>query len=164
MTPILTWKTHNGGKNHGSPQTAEYTMRETITTMEAQGQRPLALPLFATLGGYNRGNYLSLSLSRSVQLTLYKNNNNNLNNISKVCALSHISTYMTFGLFTQMSTPIGRTDRNRFLDQPVLCVIHPEGHVSQQTPPSLRHGMSLQSDLLLTRSQLVGCQHLGQHV
>ena len=74
---ILTWKTHNGGKNHGSPQTAEYTMRETITTMEAQGQRPLAPPLFATHGGYNGGHYLflSLPLSLSVQLTLYNSNN-----------------------------------------------------------------------------------------
>ena len=28
-----------------------------------------------------------------------------------------------------MSTPIGQTDRNRFWDQPVLCIFHPEGHV-----------------------------------
>ena len=40
---MLTWETHNDGKNHGIPQAAEYTMGEKITTVEAQGQRPLAL-------------------------------------------------------------------------------------------------------------------------
>ena len=34
--------------------------------MEAQGQRPLAPPPFATRGGYNGGNYLFLSLSLSL--------------------------------------------------------------------------------------------------
>ena len=117
---------------------------------------------FATRGGYNEEATTSLSLSHthSVQLTLYKNNNQ----LQKVCALSHIYTYMTFGIFTCVLPNRSETDRNRFLDQPVLCIFHPEGHVSQQTPPSLRHGMLLQSDLLPTRSQLVGCQHLGQHV
>ena len=70
------------------------------------------------------------------------------------CALSHIYTYMTFRHIYICVLPIGR---NR--SEPVL---RSAGHVSQQTPPSLRHGMSLQSDLLPTRSQLVGCQHLGQ--
>ena len=49
-----------------------------------------------------------------------------------LCALSDIYTYMTFGLFTQMSTSISPTDRYRFWDQPVLSIFHPEGHVSQQ--------------------------------
>ena len=31
-----------------------------------------------------------------------------------------------------MSTAIGWTDRGRFWVQPVLCIFHPEGHVSQQ--------------------------------
>ena len=116
-TQILTWKTHNDGKNNGSPQAAEYTMRETITAMEAQGQRPLAPPLFATRGGYNGGNYLFLSLSltlylytRAIQL-LYKSIQQHI----KVCALSHIYTYMTFGLFTYLSFLIGRTNRNRVI-------------------------------------------------
>ena len=49
----------------------------------------------------------------------------------KKCALSYIYTYMTFELFTQMSTLIGQTNRNRFWDQPVLSIFHLEGHVSQ---------------------------------
>ena len=82
---MLTWKTHNDGENHGNPQASKYTMREKITAMEAQGQQPLAPPLFATRGGYNGGNYLFLSLSltlylctRAIQLILYKCNNNNI--------------------------------------------------------------------------------------
>ena len=46
-------------------------------------------------------------------------------------ALSHIYTYMTFGLFTHVSLPIGRTDRNRVFGHPVLPNFHPEGPVSQ---------------------------------
>ena len=103
---MLTWKTHNDGKNHGNPQVAKYTMREKITAMEAQGKRPLAPPLFATRGGYNGGNYLSLSLSLflSHSLSLHTRYTNNFTNVTttshKMCALSHIYTYMTFGLFT----------------------------------------------------------------
>ena len=44
---------------------------------------------------------------------------------------SHIYTYMTFGLFTYLSFPIGRTDRNRVFGLPVLPNFHPEGPVSQ---------------------------------
>ena len=61
----VNMENHNDGKNHGNPQAAKYTMREKITAMEAQGQRPLAPALFATRGGYNGGNYLFLSLSLS---------------------------------------------------------------------------------------------------
>ena len=68
-TQVLTSKTHNDRKNHGNPQAAKYTMREQITAMEAQGQRPLALPLFGTRGGYNGGNYLFFSLSLSLSLS-----------------------------------------------------------------------------------------------
>ena len=45
MTPILTWKTHNGGKNHDSPQTAKCTMMRRLQTMGAQGRQPLVSPL-----------------------------------------------------------------------------------------------------------------------
>ena len=41
---------------------------------------------------------------------------------------------------------------------------HPEGFVSQQTPPSLRYGMIHQSCPLSAFFQLVHWQHLGQHV
>ena len=49
-------------------------MRETITAMEAQGQRPLAPPLFTTRGGYNKEATTSLSVSLSLSLTLYTTN------------------------------------------------------------------------------------------
>ena len=103
---------------------------EEITTMGAQGQRPLAPPLFATRSSYNKEATTSFSLSLSH--ALYNHSLQNINNLMKMCALSHIYTYMTFGLFTYMSIPIGRTDRNRILDHPVLSIFHPEGHVSQQ--------------------------------
>ena len=114
---------------------------EEITTMGLQGQRPLAPTLFATRSGYNKEATTSFSLSHT--LYDYSSQKYQQQHIMKMCALSHIYTYMTFGLFTQMSTPIGRTDRNRLWNQPVLSIFHPEGHVSQQTLPSLRHGMSL---------------------
>ena len=59
------WKTHNVGKTTAA-QGLQNTLLEKITAMEAQGQRPLAPPLFATRGGYNGGNYLFLSLSLSL--------------------------------------------------------------------------------------------------
>ena len=51
-------------ENHGSPQTAEYTMGEEYNGEDTQSQRPLVL-FFATRGGYSRGNDLTLSLSLS---------------------------------------------------------------------------------------------------
>ena len=102
--------------------------------MEAQGQRPLALLPSPHAAVTNGGNYLSLSLSltlylctRAIQLTLQM-----YQQLHKVCALSHIYTYMTFGLFTYLSFPIGRMDRNRVFGHPVLSNFHPEGPVSQQ--------------------------------
>ena len=67
---MLMWKTHNGGKNHGSPQTAKYTMRKEYNVEETQRQRPLVLFL-ATRGGYNKEATTSLSLSLSLSLALY---------------------------------------------------------------------------------------------
>ena len=51
MTQILTWKP-KCGKNHGNPQTAEYTMGEEYNHEDTQRQRPLVL-FFATRGGYS---------------------------------------------------------------------------------------------------------------
>ena len=88
-----------------------------------------------------------------------------INTIHKMFfALSHIYTYMTFGLFTHVSLTIDQTVQRRVLDHPVLTIFHPEGTVSQQTPPSLWHGMSGESDPLSACVQLVGCQYFGQHV
>ena len=127
------------GKNHGKPHAAKYTMREKITVMEAQGQRPLAPPLFASRGSYNGGNYLSLSPSHA--LSLHTRYTTNFTNVStsyiKVCALSHIYTYMTFGLFTYLSFPIGQADRNRVFGHPVPPDFHPEGPVSQHVSTRL---------------------------
>ena len=124
---------------------------------------------FATRGGYNEEatTSLSLPLSLSVQLTLYNSNNMLQHNTTtqKVCALSHIYAYMTFRhiyicVLTNRSGPISTGSG---IDRFTVSSIRRD-MFSQQTPPSLRHGMSLHSDLLPPRSQLVRCQHLGQHV
>ena len=67
------------------------------TAVTQRRQRPLSLSL-------------SLSLSHAVSVhTHYTTNFTKCNNsYLKVCALSHIYTYMTFGLFTYLSFPIGR--------------------------------------------------------
>ena len=67
---MLTWKTHNDGKNHDSPLTAEYTMGEKITTVEAQGQRPLAL-LSSPHAVVTMEATTSVSLSVSLTVYLY---------------------------------------------------------------------------------------------
>ena len=59
------------GKNHASPQTAEYTMREKITTMGAQGQRPFAPPSSSPHAAVTRWRQLPLSLSLSHSLSLH---------------------------------------------------------------------------------------------
>ena len=51
MTQMLMWKP-KCGKNHGSPQTAEYTMGEEYNYEDTQRQRPLVL-FFATRDGYS---------------------------------------------------------------------------------------------------------------
>ena len=65
--------------------------------MGAQGQRPLAPPLFATRGGYTRRQLplslsLSVSLTRSVQLTLY-NNNIHTTSTQSMCPKSYLYIY-----------------------------------------------------------------------
>ena len=69
-TQDITWKTHNGGKNHDSPRATEYTIREGYNVVEnTQRQRPLVLFLSTRGGGYKREarTSLSLSVTRSVQ-------------------------------------------------------------------------------------------------
>ena len=121
-------------KNHGGPQTAEYTMGEEYNNQDTQRQRPLVL-FFATRGGYSWDNDLSHSLSLSHSFYIYTHALYNFfsesatttNLIQKFFALSHIYTYMTSGLFTYL----GRMDRNRVFGHPVLPNFHPEGPVSQ---------------------------------
>ena len=63
-TRMLTWKTQRG-KNHDSPQTANYHYR-TIYNGWTQRQQPLVHYPRHPGGGYNRGNNLSHSLYLSV--------------------------------------------------------------------------------------------------
>ena len=72
---------------------------------------------------------LSLSLTRSVQLTIQPHI------IQSMCPKSYLYTYDFRAIYINVHSD--RSDRSG----PVLFIFHPEGHVSQQTPPSLRHGM-----------------------
>ena len=77
MTQMLTWKP-KCGKNHGSSQTAEYTMGEEYNYEDTQRQQPLVL-FFATRSGYSRGNNLTHTHSLSIYVhtrytTTYNNN------------------------------------------------------------------------------------------
>ena len=70
-TQHVTWKTHNGGKNHDSPQAVNnITIREEYTVEETQRQRPLVLFLATRGGGYTEEATTSLSISLSRSLTL----------------------------------------------------------------------------------------------
>ena len=67
----------------------------------------------------------------SLSLTLYNFYLQKCSTTTMFFALSHIYTYMTFGLFTHVSLPIGRMDRSRVFGHPVLPNFHPEGPISQ---------------------------------
>ena len=133
---------------------------------EATTSRPL--PRHTRRRLHRGGNDLSLSLSLSHSLTLCTTTLQLFNNsIQSVWPKSYLYLY-DFSAYLHLcppnrSVPIGAgSAMSRFSTS---CIrFHPEGHVSQQTPPSLRHGMSFQSDLLSACLQLVGTQHLGQHV
>ena len=53
-----------------------------------------------------------------------------------MCPKSYLYIY-DFSAYLHVSFQSVGTNRDRFLDRPVLCVIHPEGNVSQQ--PLLQH-------------------------
>ena len=61
-TQDITWKTHNGGKNHGSPRAAEYTIGEEYNSGSARATTSSTSP-FATRGSYKMEATTSLSLS-----------------------------------------------------------------------------------------------------
>ena len=135
MTPTLTWKTHNGGKNHDSPQTAKCTMMKRLQTMGAQGQRSLVSPLPLPHAAVTTRRQLPLSLSLlslSVQLTLYKKITLQQQQHQSMCPKSYLYIYDFSAYLHMCPSQLVGTDRNRFWDQPVLCIFHPEGHVSQQ--------------------------------
>ena len=165
----ITWKTHNGGKNHDSPQAVNnHYMRGNTMTQKTQRQQPLG-SFFATRGGgYTVEATTSLSLSLTVALTLCTPNFPIVQqHLENLCPKSYLYMY-DFSAYLHLcpsnrSVPIGAGSvMSRFSTSSIR--FHPEGHVSQQTPSSLRHGMSFQSDLLSACLQLVGSQHLGQHV
>ena len=69
-TQDITWKTHNGGKNHDSPRAAEYTIRKEYNSGSARATTS-STSLFATRGGgYKMEATTSLSLSLSLCYTL----------------------------------------------------------------------------------------------
>ena len=84
-------------------------------TQKTQRQQPLVF-FFATRGGgytVEATTSLSLSLSLCLSLTLcttflQSNIDNNLHISMKICALSHIYTYMTFRHIYISVLPIGR--------------------------------------------------------
>ena len=151
---ILTWKTHNSGKNHGSPQTAEYTMMRRLQRWEHKGKdllHPLSSPHATVTTRRQLPLSLPLSITRFVQLLFTKYQQPT----TKMCALSHIYTYMTFGLFTQMSTPIGRTDRYRFWDQSVLSI----SSIRRKMFPNNKVGQQRRTSIACTRpSENSGCK------
>ena len=67
---MLTWKP-KCGKNHGSPQTVEYTMGEEYNNENTQRQRPLVLFLATRGGSYTVEATTSLSFSLYLSHALY---------------------------------------------------------------------------------------------
>ena len=137
-----------------------------MTQRNTEAATSCLLPRHTRRRLHRGGNDLSLSLSRSVQ-ELLNNTTVITTAIKKLCSKSYLYLY-DFSAYLHLcppnrSVPIGAGSvMSRFSASSIR--FHPEGHVSQQTPPSLRHGMSFQSDLLSACLQLVGSQHLGQHV
>ena len=77
MTQDITWKTHNGGKNHDSPQAVKYTIRKEYKVEEnTEATTSCLLPHHTRRRLQDGGNDLSLSIyiyiSISVQLRDYE--------------------------------------------------------------------------------------------
>ena len=72
-TQNVTWKTHNGGKNHDSPQAVKCTMRKVYNVEEEHRGNDLLSsspsPHAAVTTRRQQPLALSLSLSHSVQKT-----------------------------------------------------------------------------------------------
>ena len=69
-TQRLTWKTHNGGKNHDNPQAVEYTIREEYN-VEENTQATTSCPLLHHTRRRLQDGGNNLSLSLSLCYTLY---------------------------------------------------------------------------------------------
>ena len=128
----ITWKTHNGGKNHDNPQAVKiHYMREEYNDKESTEATTSCLLLHHTRRRLHSGGNdlsLSLSLSRSVQLFY-----NYFYNTTIMCPKSYLYIH-DFSAYLHLC-PSNRfgTDRGRFCDEPVLCIFHPEGYVSQHS-------------------------------
>ena len=135
----------------------------------------LSCSLSSPTGGYNKGNDLLLSLSHSLCIQLRYIHIIQPHH-TLLCPKSYLYTYEFRTIYTYGPKGLTRTDSrmcpfqqveggyHRAFSHPVHLTSHPEGPGSQQTPPSLRQGMSCESYLLPSCFQLVGCQYLGQHI
>ena len=112
---ILTWKTHYGGKNHDSPQTAEYTMMRRLQRWEHKGN-DLLHPLSSPHAAVTTRRQLPLSLSLSLSHALYNCTLQNINNLlyKSVCPKSYLYIYDFRTIYTNVHT--NRSDRS----EPVL--------------------------------------------
>ena len=139
-TQDITWKTHNGGKNHDSPQAVNnHYMRGNTESKRAQRQQPLSSssPRAAAVTRWRqRPLYLSLSLSLTYALfTTLQKQYIQLSNTKNVCPKSYLyiydfSAYLHF-CPSNRSVPIGAGSvMSRF--SAAYIRFHPEGHVSQQ--------------------------------
>ena len=106
-TQDIMWKTHNGGKNHDSPQAVNnHYMRGNTMAHKTQRQQPLVF-FFATCGGgYTVEATTSLSLSLRICTRSFYNNTTTTT--CKICALSRIYTYTTFRHIYVSVLQIGR--------------------------------------------------------
>ena len=133
-TQDVTWKTHNSGENHDSPQAVKYTIweRYTITQKNAEATTSRLLPRHTRRRLHSGGN--DLSLSRSVHLTLQL-----CNNYIKLCPKSYLYIY-DFSAYLHLcpsnrSVPIKAGSVisiydfvlpiDRYRSRPVLYIFHP---------------------------------------
>ena len=136
-TQILTWKPKWGKKTTAVHKLQNTLWERNTTTRIHRGNDLLSSSSPHAAATVEATTSHSLSLSHVVSVhtrytQTYKSVQQLLSTTNLFFALSHIYTYMTFGLFTHVSLPIGRTDRNRVFGLPVLHNFHPEGPVSQQ--------------------------------
>ena len=126
----VTWKTHNCGKNHDSPQAVKNTTIERNTQTRKRRGNDLSSSSLSHAAAVTTRRQQPLSLSHSVMLCtlfLLQLFNNSNNNLMKNCALSRIILYLyDFSAYLHLC-PSDRfgTDWGRFCNEPVLCILHP---------------------------------------
>ena len=102
MTQMLSWKIPTiVGKNHDSPQAAEYTMGKEYNNGDTQRQLPLAPVPRHTAVTMEATTSFSLSLSLSLSITIHSYTHavqltimfHTLSKVSCVCPKSYLYTY-----------------------------------------------------------------------